>query len=277
MQFVKINNIKFTNTRKQMFDLEVNNNHNFLLANGIVTHNSGKTALVYWIAEEVHKRYPGKPICYFGGYGINLPDFIIPIMKTSEAPAGSLVIIDEAALIFSSRRSMSRENVEEIKQMAVSRHKDRSVIYLSQITSLVDINIIRFADMFLLKKVSIGDFGVDNPKRKEIVSSFKDYVNFLQPIKIQETLYLDDSYNAFIFENSLPSFWSENLSKPYRKMSLVESVDFIADCANRGMRWKRISDDLKTRDVNLTPTECKAVAAAPVKYRKIFRDEEKKN
>lgn len=43
MEFIKINSIEKTNQKTDMYDLSVQGNHNFILENGVVTHNSGKT------------------------------------------------------------------------------------------------------------------------------------------------------------------------------------------------------------------------------------------
>ena len=235
---------------------------------------SGKTALTYWIAEQIHLRYPDKQICYVGGVGVVLPDFVTPIMDISEADTGAFVICDEAAILYPSRRSSSTMNVDNLKQMAVSRHKERTILYITQHSSALDISILRFTDVFLLKKISMGDFGSEK-SRREIVKSLDDYIMYLQPQDISETLYLDDMFNAFLFKNELPSFWSEQLSKPYRRMLLSESPKFIVECADRGLKWKRIVQELQARDVDLTLTECKAVFDAPKKYTKTFLQEEK--
>jgi len=50
MKYEKIYKIEETNEKKEMYDLEVPTNHNFILANNILSHNSGKTRLLKIIA-----------------------------------------------------------------------------------------------------------------------------------------------------------------------------------------------------------------------------------
>jgi uncharacterized protein YnzC (UPF0291/DUF896 family) len=77
MEEVDIESIEFTDEEVEMYDLQVKDNHNFILENDIITHNSGKTFFlrgmidrlnqcpVVWVDENKKKRYDiGYNICY---------------------------------------------------------------------------------------------------------------------------------------------------------------------------------------------------------------------
>jgi len=233
----------------------------------------GKTALFYWLAEQIHLKYPKKPLCIVGALPhINLlPKWFIPIVETSEAPSGAIVFFDEAALKLSSRRAMSKENVDETIEMAVSGHKDFSILYSTQTSALIDLNLIRMADVFFMKKLSMADMGADVQERRRMLRPSHDYFNLMCPrgkeVNFRETLYLDDDRNGFLFENDLPTFWSEEFSKPYRKMNVLEAVDFVQACWNRGASLKIIQKELQARDLNLAIGEIENMARNPKKVK----------
>jgi len=55
MEEIKILDIKFTEEEVDMVDLEVKDNHNFILGNSILSHNSGKTFLLREIVDRLYQ------------------------------------------------------------------------------------------------------------------------------------------------------------------------------------------------------------------------------
>jgi hypothetical protein len=56
MKEINIKKIKLTNKYEECFDLNVKKNHNYILANGILTHNCGKTYRVKKVLTELGKK-----------------------------------------------------------------------------------------------------------------------------------------------------------------------------------------------------------------------------
>ncbi len=99
--------------------------------------------------------------------------------------------------------------------LLISRHKDLSVLFISQNSSNLEINAIRQTDYLLLKPPSLlqQDF-----ERKVIQDIYAEQAaKFKAMAKAHVGLFYvhADAYRGFA-ENELPSFWSESVGKAYR-------------------------------------------------------------
>jgi len=100
---------------KETFDLKVYPNHNFYLANGILSHNSGKSTLGItcgWILSQ-------------GKLTVDniASDTTDAISKLENLPEESVLIIDEGSLMFSSKDTMRREQRQLIKILNIIGQK----------------------------------------------------------------------------------------------------------------------------------------------------------
>ena len=67
MEIIEIENIEFTNYETKMVDLKVEDNHNFILANGILTHNCGKDLIRFKPGLEKSREQPPESTRYKTG------------------------------------------------------------------------------------------------------------------------------------------------------------------------------------------------------------------
>ena len=218
------------------------------LVNGI--RGSGKTATICWIAEEVYERYgPKKPIV-FVQVDIELPDYVITVdsLNSDKIPPNSLIFVDEASLTYQARRAMSRENVEMGQQLAVSRHKGHSIVFVSQHTGLVDVNILRMADVFIFKKLSWEETTSSTDRG---VSTLMEFISLMMPAKKNEILWTNNE-SWYLTRVPLPSFWTEDISKSYKKITWNEGIKLAKQWNEAQWSMNKIERELRVRGLNVT-------------------------
>ncbi len=171
---------------------------------------SGKTALGFTLLELLS----GKRQAYYLGK-LKLPWWIKQVNIIEEIKNNSLVLVDEAALSYSARESMSKSNKFLSKIMAIARHKNLTLIIITQNSAMLDLNILRLADTVLFKEPSLLQSKFE---RKSIGDLFKKADNSFHEIKDKDkkkyAYILDDEFEGIIKFN-LPSFWNEKISKSY--------------------------------------------------------------
>lgn len=175
------------------------------------SRGSGKSALGLRIVENV--KFRKEKNIYAMGFK-NLPSWVKIVNSVDEVKENSFVLIDESGITFSSRNFMSDLNKFLGNLLLIARHKDLSILFITQNSSNIDINIIRQLDYLLMKPSSLLQKEFE---RKKISEIYKEKANDFKKHKdVKGLAYVyADSYRGFI-SNELPSFWSEKVSKSFR-------------------------------------------------------------
>lgn len=194
----------------------------FLYANkstvGIIigARGSGKSALGMRVLENAAAK--GRKVCAMGFREETLPHWI-KCVNEPDAPNGSFLLVDEGGITFNSRESLSDANKLLSKLLLVARHKDLSVLFISQNSANVDVNALRQADYLLLKKPSLLQAGFERKEISEIYEKARD--GFKKYAELKGVFYAySDAFTGFA-ESVLPSFWTEKTSKAYAGKKLV--------------------------------------------------------
>ncbi|MBI2449380.1 AAA family ATPase [Candidatus Pacearchaeota archaeon] len=171
---------------------------------------SGKTALGFKILESLG----GKRRAYYLGKA-KLPWWIKQVELIDNVKNNSIVLIDEAAIAYSARESMSKSNKFLSKIMAIARHKNLTLIIITQNSAMLDLNVIRLADTLLFKELSLLQSRFE---RKSLTDLFKKVDTAFDKIKEKDKkkyfYVIDDEFEGML-TFSLPKFWSEKISKSY--------------------------------------------------------------
>jgi len=203
--------------KKEQGDLKKWENSFYLAESriGIIlgARGSGKTAIGIKLMENAYTSSDKK--CYAIGFQEKeMPSWIKVISNIQEIENDSLVLIDEGGVLFSSRGSMTAANKMLSSLILVSRHKNISILFISQNSSNLDVNIIRQADFLILKPSSLlqKDF-----ERKIISKLYEDLAGEFSKLKsvLGLTYIYSDGFRGFV-KNSLPSFWKTSISKSFR-------------------------------------------------------------
>lgn len=173
---------------------------------------TGKSAIGMALLEQF-KSKTNKKIYALGFNADDLPNWINVVKSVDEIENGSVLLADESGIEFSSRESMSDKNKFLTNLLLIARHKDLSLLFISQNSSNIEINAIRQTDYMILKPSSLLQRDFERKKIKDIYEEVKKEFEDLKSNKGLAYIYSND-YRGFI-SNELPSFWSQKVSKAY--------------------------------------------------------------
>lgn len=172
---------------------------------------SGKTSLGMTILSVLNS---SRRRCYAVGFDkARLPKWIKKSDDLEKVPNNSAVLVDEGAIVYSSRESMKDSNKMLGKLMAIARHKNLSLVLIAQNSAMIDLNVLRLADILLLKEPSLlqAEF-----ERKPIQKMYDKIGNSFKALKEREKLcyvWSDEFMGLLSYE--LPQFWDESISKSF--------------------------------------------------------------
>jgi hypothetical protein len=177
---------------------------------------SGKSAFGFKLLENIHAK-TNRPCAVLGVPQDVLPQWIVSIEDINNANNGSAVLVDEGALTFSSRDSMASANKQLSKLLAIARHKDLTLLFITQNTGMIDKNILSLTDTLIIKQGSLLQQEMERPAIKKFYdkanAAFKEVAQ--SPTKTDSKAYayvLDSDFEGLIHAE-LPSFWSSKVSK----------------------------------------------------------------
>jgi len=186
------------------------------------SRGSGKTAFALFIAELLHEE--GRRIIYYVGkpeFSEFYPKWIKFVDDLNKLPDNAFALVDESAIKYSSRRSMTTENVDLTNQLVILRHRGISLMLITQNISMVEVNVDRLADIFLYKLGS--NYGIRHKKGSMINKFHQEKMMIFERLrpKIKEDCmieYVTGSKSIFRkITNKLPTFWDdEKISKSYK-------------------------------------------------------------
>ncbi|MGV8142173.1 MAG: zonular occludens toxin domain-containing protein [Candidatus Pacearchaeota archaeon] len=179
----------------------------------IGARGSGKTAFGLKFLENVYAQTSKK--CYTIGFNnAELPAWINGIDSIKEITNDSFVLIDEGGILFNSRRSMSSANKLLSELILIARHKNLNILFISQNSSNLEINILRQADFLILKPSSLLQRDFERKIVQKIYDTtqedFEEYKD-----KTGITYIYSTDFEGFV-TNDLPSFWRTSISKSFR-------------------------------------------------------------
>jgi len=173
---------------------------------------SGKSAFGLKLLENMHATSDRK-IFALGFKPNELPAWIHTIEDIEHIENNSYVLIDEGGILFNARQGFSDANQLLSKLLLIARHKDLSIMFISQNSSNLEINAIRQADYLVLKPSSLLQLDFERKKIKEIyVEAAEDFTKFKQTKGL--TYIYSDTFKGFV-TNPLPTFWTQSISKSF--------------------------------------------------------------
>jgi len=174
---------------------------------------SGKTAFGIKFLENLHAKHKKK--CFAIGFNEDtLPFWIKGVSDISKLENNSFVLIDEGGILFNSRSSMSNANKLLSQLIMIARHKNLSILFISQNSSNLEVNILRQADFLILKPSSLLQKEFERKIIQKIYSEVGDSFKKFEEDKGIAHVY-SGNFRGFV-SNPLPSFWKENLSKTFK-------------------------------------------------------------
>jgi hypothetical protein len=210
-QYVPFNTIKSINGSFQRFESTLAKKDSTI---GIIlgARGSGKSAFGLKLLENLHA-ISGRKIFAMGFKTGELPAWIHTIDDIELIENNSYVLIDEGGILFNARQGFSDANQLLSKLLLIARHKDLSIMFISQNSSNLEINAIRQADYLVLKPSSLLQLDFERKKIKEIYTEVsEDFSKFKNTKGI--TYVYSDTFKGFV-TNPLPTFWTQRISKSF--------------------------------------------------------------
>lgn len=192
----------------------------------------GKTCLAGWIMERIQDTDNKLPI-YVVGEGVLhiFPEWVKYADKIEQVPNGAFIILDEASIRYNSRDFFKDANKLLGKMMAIARHKDISVVFITQHPQLIDINILRLRDLTLWKKMNSYDISERGTGKSSKGDKFWNKVRMnMAPRTKKETLFEYPAEKRFInFTSPEPIFWNDRISKSFQNFKFEEDNKEVKD------------------------------------------------
>jgi len=192
----------------------------------IIGHReSGKSALAHAILEYYVKKYnlkaylvntSGKPIPKRKLEA--LPKFITVVNSPDEIPVNAVVLYDEAYGRLHARTTHTMEAIKTDQLIELSRHKGWTLIYVTQESRKIDVNVLSGLDALFIKRPT--DLRVSH-ERREIRDIISEALRLFKRIRgnFREYVYVWSVNPDFEFKGmkrcGLPSYWNDELSKFY--------------------------------------------------------------
>jgi len=210
-RYVAFNNVKSITGNFQRFEDMLAKKDSTI---GIIlgARGSGKSAFGLKLLENLHAISRRKMFA-MGFRAGELPKWIRAIDDIELIENNSYVLIDEGGILFNARQGFSDANQLLSKLLLIARHKDLSIMFISQNSSNLEINAIRQADYLVLKPSSLLQLDFERKKIKEIYIEASEDFNKYKKIKGLTYIY-SDTFKGFV-SNPLPTFWTQNISKSF--------------------------------------------------------------
>ena len=100
-----------------------------------------------------------------------------------------------------------------IQTLRIARHKNLTILFVSQNSSNLEINTLRQADFLVLKRSSLLQKNFERKIVAKIYGEHSDKFENYKAVKGLALIYAED-FVGFV-ENDLPSFWSSKVSKSF--------------------------------------------------------------
>lgn len=187
---------------------------------------AGKGSSVWYLLWRLKDEFNIKVVTPIKSDAESYPQWAEPITNIGDMANGDLVLYDEAGVRSSARRSMSKENEASTAWLPVGRHSGAKVIYISQFASITDKNIMRFTNIHISKGFSSSAFGQEDNERASIAKnpiyeyfqiSPGDHDYARVPSTHKDWGIVKSGSGAYLCYLPMPQFYSEKLSKPFRK------------------------------------------------------------
>ena len=191
----------------------------------------GKSALGWWLADKVAKE-TGKNVVAFGMPQAAQPAIqrarkgtteYVDSMQEINTLKPSVIVVDEASFVVNARQSQSNSNQDWLKLAAICRHKDHLLIFISQHSRQLDIQLVMDCEMVLIKKPSALHVRAAKPEMKpELNTALQGFS--ARPVAdspkewVFAVNYLDCTTRWL--NSAMPAWWTEEISKSFQTVEI---------------------------------------------------------
>jgi hypothetical protein len=201
----------------------------------------GKTASAHKIGEDLHRSKGVRVMVHLPPTAPQetrqriqklLPDYMKVTTKKEEWEKNSVVIYDEAAQTAHARRTQSGDAVALDNLIGISGQRNQFLVFICHHTKKLDPNVVREVNFIIWKRPTYAYQLFERDELTDFTMKAFDYFADLRKgRKMNDTirrmlkrnnLVLDFDDSRFLsFENSLPQYWTEDLSNLFQDINKV--------------------------------------------------------
>lgn len=240
----------------------------------------GKSAKAHWLFQELHRKDKGRPLCSIRHDDPpEYPPYIICIDEVEQAPPNSIILYDEAVQDLSSRSSMTKEARMNTLMMCHRRHRGLSIIYVTQHSYILDLNVLRMATCLFFKRLTWEEMvrTQESHKRERAIDFLMKFADAMEPVSVNDNLFWDGREKWLTYSNPLPDFWTEDLSMGYSRIDKIKAVDIIQSMYKRHIKYggkfeiKRVQSYLGSRGIEFSPEDVRTAMKNPSEFKRNLR------
>jgi len=218
---------------------------------------SGKSALAYRLLELYRYQLASFVVGAPDHARKLLPDWIGIAPTLEDLPPDCIALVDEAYMLYHSRRSMTQANKAMSQSLNLSRQRNQTVIIVSQEARQVDKNIASSASVVVFKELGILQQEFDRPELRKLMGQATEALAGTHGDKRRWAhVFSPDADFLGLLPNQLPSFWKPSLSRLYagttsaapprpgKKLTPQEKAARANDLKARGYSQGQISKEL---------------------------------
>ena len=211
-QFTSLTEVKAIKGNVNKFESELMGKESVI---GIIlgARGSGKSAIGMKFLENFRSK-TNKHIYAMGFRKQDIPNWISVVENVSQIANDSVVLIDEGGITFSSRKSMSNANQLLSDLLMIARHKNLSVLFITQNSSNLEVNVLRQADFLIMKPSSLLQKDFERKIIKKIYEQVAE--DFEKHSDDKGLTYIHSNKFQGFVSNELPTFWSQKVSKAFK-------------------------------------------------------------
>jgi len=180
---------------------------------------SGKTAFGYRVLEEARPLTP-----YVMGLPKDkwhlLPDYIEPIEDPSEMSDDSAVLMDESYQYMFAREHETSFNKMMAKLLGIVRQKNQLFMFATHLARKLDVSAVYDSDNIVFREPSFLHARMERREIRDLIGDASDF--FEEEPDPVKSAYVVTPGGAEEVNVELPSFWSEELSRAFADVELLE-------------------------------------------------------
>jgi|GEM_PF-2307606 len=179
---------------------------------------SGKSATGHTLLEI--NRWKANP--YILGFPEDKAHLLPPWIGLAESfdriPGNSIVLVDEAYLLYHARKSGFDKSVQEMSRaLGLARQRGHTVLFVTHEARLLDKNIISYANMVVIKEPGVLDIKFERREIREVLIRAREFFQGIAAGERKQWSYVWSPERDFEgpLPTPLPSYWTDKISRAY--------------------------------------------------------------
>lgn len=187
----------------------------------------GKSGLAWWLLEKFSKRYTSMVPVVLGMPKTKrrlVPKTIRHVDDLLKLPKKGIILVDEAALRFSARRSQQDESLIMAAVIALSGQKQQAIIFVAHTARMLEVEQIFDSDLIIYKLPSAAHVKFERRETAAYTAAARKAL--ARQTDPRQWAYLIDFHDdrTGLLKNPLPTFWTKDLSMAWGDLNVEDLI-----------------------------------------------------